>query len=93
MCKLGRGHDVLPTTENCSSGGCGIVDSAICYWSLAGERIQVHRKGNECKFFSRNALDHGMKSSYDILIPVFEEQVKPGDFILDGELIVWNKSQ
>ncbi len=62
-------------------------------YGAAGERIQVHRKGSEMRFFSRNALDHGMKSSYDILIPVFEKQVMPGDFILDGELIVWNKSQ
>ncbi|KAK9838672.1 hypothetical protein WJX74_001090 [Apatococcus lobatus] len=58
-----------------------------------GERIQVHRKGSQMAFFSRNALEHGMKSSYDILMPVFEKQMKPGDFILDGELIVWNRSK
>ena len=59
----------------------------------AGERIQVHRKGSQMAFYSRNALEHGTKSSYDILIPVFEKQMKPGDFILDGELIVWNKAK
>lgn len=59
----------------------------------AGERIQVHRKGSQMAFYSRRALEHGTQSSYNILIPVFEKQMKPGDFILDGELIVWNKSK
>jgi DNA ligase 4 len=32
-----------------------------------GERIQVHRVGNTIQYFSRNAIEHGQKSSYTLL--------------------------
>eukprot|EP01124_Arcella_intermedia_P024176 TRINITY_DN4012_c0_g1_i3.p1 TRINITY_DN4012_c0_g1~~TRINITY_DN4012_c0_g1_i3.p1 ORF type:complete len:941 (-),score=258.52 TRINITY_DN4012_c0_g1_i3:49-2478(-) len=54
-----------------------------------GERLQVHKDGDNIKFYSRNANDitpiYGEK-----LIPHILQYVKVGQCILDGELLVWD---
>lgn len=58
-----------------------------------GERIQIHRcKGGKTCYFSRVALDHSVHSSYSVMDGAVGAAA-PGheEFILDGELVVWNK--
>ncbi|KYR02618.1 DNA ligase IV [Tieghemostelium lacteum] len=54
-----------------------------------GERIQIHKDGDQIKMFSRNCND----STYiygDLFIPVIKECLLPDKCIIDGELIVWD---
>ena len=55
-----------------------------------GERMQVHRcaDGKIC-YFSRKAIEHGQRSSYDVIDDVIRRGTR-GACVLDGELIVWN---
>ena len=62
--------------------------------------MQVHRfKDPEnggrdtLRYLSRNANDHGEKYGYDIFDEVMRQQVKAGTFILDGEIVAWNKTK
>ncbi|ERN12455.1 hypothetical protein AMTR_s00025p00149970 [Amborella trichopoda] len=55
-----------------------------------GDRIQIHKNGNELCFFSRNFIDHpeyGHAMSSLILQNVLVERC-----ILDGEMLVWDTS-
>jgi DNA ligase-4 len=56
-----------------------------------GERIQVHKKGNELKFFTRNSKDFTNQHGYrDVMGPHIIANVKADTCILDGELVTWD---
>lgn len=45
----------------------------------AGERIQVHRwGGDKVCYYSRKAIDHGTRSNYTVLDPMFHSRVSLG---------------
>ncbi|KAL6559046.1 DNA ligase (ATP) [Orobanche hederae] len=55
-----------------------------------GDRIQIHRNGAEINFFSRNFLGH---PEYEHGISdVIRENILADSCILDGEMLVWDKS-
>ncbi|KAL8480268.1 hypothetical protein ACS0TY_026986 [Phlomoides rotata] len=55
-----------------------------------GDRIQIHKNGAEINFFSRNFLDH---SEYECgMSDVIRENILVDRCILDGEMLVWDKS-
>ena len=60
---------------------------------LAGERHQVHVFQDIVKYFSRRAVEHAAYSSYNILDAVIFNQLTERDVVLDGEIIVWNKTK
>lgn len=62
-------------------------------FECAGERIQLHRQGSVCKYISRRAIDHGERSAYNVLNLVVQQQLSTEACILDGEMIVWNKTK
>jgi DNA ligase-4 len=51
-----------------------------------GERIQVHRTGNEVQYFSRKAIDHGVRNKYTLLDEVI--LAATGGRISEEELVV-----
>ncbi|KAN0022290.1 hypothetical protein ACTFIU_004466 [Dictyostelium citrinum] len=54
-----------------------------------GERIQIHKDGEQVKYFSRNSND----STYiygSMFTPIVKESILAERCILDGELIVWD---
>ncbi len=55
--------------------------------------MQLHRVGQEVKYFSRTGHDHGDKSDYGVLDEMVHRQLKCQRVILDGELIAWNKTR
>jgi ATP-dependent DNA ligase I len=55
---------------------------------LDGERMMLHKKGNEVKFFSRNRHDN-VDVATDLRDAVLES-VKAEEVILDGEALVWS---
>jgi DNA ligase 4 len=61
-----------------------------------GERIQVHvcDDGSIC-YFSRRAIDHGKRSSYSVMDSAIRAALGEGvkNCILDGELVVWDRSR
>ncbi|KAL6761676.1 hypothetical protein V8C86DRAFT_3023705 [Haematococcus lacustris] len=64
-----------------------------------GERILLHCQqgagegGTDLvKYTSRRGHEHGMKSEYSVLDACVRAQLEPGDVIVDGELVVWNKA-
>lgn len=38
-------------------------------------------------------LEHGVKSDYRVLDACVKEQIKENNVMLDGEIIVWNKTR
>ncbi|KAG6411422.1 hypothetical protein SASPL_129504 [Salvia splendens] len=55
-----------------------------------GDRIQIHKNGADIKFFSRNFLDH---PEYGYGMSNFiRENILVDRCILDGEMLVWDKS-
>ncbi|XP_023546648.1 DNA ligase 4 isoform X1 [Cucurbita pepo subsp. pepo] len=55
-----------------------------------GDRIQIHKNGTEIHYFSRNFLDH---SEYGHgMSDVIVQNVLATRCILDGEMLVWDKS-
>lgn len=57
-----------------------------------GERIQVHRSGpNAFNYFTRNNFDFGPRG-YDVLNRLFRRRLAKDRCVLDGELVVWNKT-
>ncbi|XP_017483608.1 PREDICTED: DNA ligase 3 isoform X3 [Rhagoletis zephyria] len=53
-----------------------------------GERVQIHKRGNEFKFFSRNlkpVMDHKIKRFHELIPKAFPGG---GDMILDSEIIL-----
>ena len=59
----------------------------------AGERMQIHKKGDTLHYYSRNGLDHGEQSGYTLFNSALAEQVKVEEYILDCEIIAWNKKE
>lgn len=55
-----------------------------------GDRIQIHKNGAEIKFFSRNFLDHP-EYGYG-MSDIIKENILVDRCILDGEMLVWDKS-
>lgn len=53
--------------------------------------MQIHKKAAEVHYYSRNGLDHGEQSGYTIFNAVLENQIRTQDYILDCELVAWNK--
>ncbi|GLC37312.1 hypothetical protein PLESTM_000567400 [Pleodorina starrii] len=59
-----------------------------------GERMQVHRTGPDSfNFFSRRGLDHGSKREFSVLGPALGALLSQERMILDGEMVVWNKTR
>lgn len=55
---------------------------------------QLHRTSHSTfQFLSRRGHDHGEKSSYGILYDALKKLVIPERVVLDGELVVWNKTR
>ncbi|XP_047307566.1 DNA ligase 4 [Impatiens glandulifera] len=55
-----------------------------------GDRIQLHKKGNEIHFFSRNFIDH---VEYEHAISnIIIKNILVDRCILDGEMLVWDSS-
>lgn len=54
-----------------------------------GDRIQIHKDGNEVHFYSRSFIDH--KEYIDGMAAIIIKQIKIEKCILDGEMLVWNK--
>ena len=57
--------------------------------------MQVHVLGREepVNYFSRNGIEHGEHSNYSVLDPVVKLQVQANKIILDGEVVIWNKTR
>jgi DNA ligase-4 len=57
-----------------------------------GERIQVHRaRPNTFHYFTRNNFDFGPRG-YDVLNRLFKRRLAKDRCVLDGELVIWNKT-
>ncbi|MCO5598394.1 hypothetical protein L7F22_052489 [Adiantum nelumboides] len=54
-----------------------------------GDRIQVHKNGDEVHFFSRSFIDH--REYTEGMSEMIRRQIKIEKCILDGEMMVWNK--
>ena len=59
----------------------------------AGDRIQLHRNGNDIQYYSRRGVEHGEYSGFTVMDAVVKKQLKHEKCILDGEMIVWNKTR
>ena len=57
--------------------------------------MQVHILGRDeqVNYFSRNGIEHGEQSNYSVLDPVVKRQVAADRIILDGEVVIWNKTR
>ena len=55
--------------------------------------MQIHKKGDTLHYYSRNGLDHGEQSGYTLFNAVLAQQVKAEEYILDCEIIAWNKKE
>ncbi|DBA86388.1 TPA: hypothetical protein ACH3X2_005613 [Trebouxia sp. C0005] len=58
-----------------------------------GDRIQLHRNGNDIQYYSRRGVEHGEYSGFTVMDTVVKKQLKHEKCILDGEMIVWNKTR
>lgn len=54
-----------------------------------GDRIQIHKNGNDVHFYSRSFIDH--KEYTEGLAAIILKQIQIERCILDGEMLVWNK--
>lgn len=55
--------------------------------------MQVHRDGEVVMWYSRNGIEHGVKSNYRLLDPMIKACLRSSKCILDGELLVWNTTR
>ena len=55
--------------------------------------MQLHRGGDTVQYFSRNGNEHGEMSHYTVLDDVVKRQLRQDRVILDGEVVVWNKTR
>ena len=55
--------------------------------------MQIHRTVDKVHYFSRRAIDHGEQSGYSIFDPVLKAQIAEQTFIMDCEMIAWNKQK
>lgn len=56
--------------------------------------MQVHvmpEEGQEARYYSRRAIEHGEHSSYTVLDKFVFKQLSERGIILDAEVVVWNK--
>lgn len=64
---------------------------------MDGERVQLHKKGDDYRYFTRNSNDcsvqFGVDSSSGCFTPLIQNSFKipVTDVILDGEMMVWDK--
>jgi len=73
--------------------GGGLIPFVI-ETKLDGERIQVHRCNGVISYYSRNAIEHGERSGYNILDPAITAATSNNDdLILDGELVAWDTAK
>ncbi|KAK1322796.1 DNA ligase 4 [Acorus calamus] len=56
-----------------------------------GDRIQIHKNGNEIHYFSRNFLDH-LEYGH-AMSNIMVENILADRCILDGEMLVWDTSR
>eukprot|EP01132_Coremiostelium_polycephalum_P002500 gene2500-3093_t len=64
-------------------------DPFVVETKFDGERIQIHKDGDQLKLYSRNSND----CTYiygNLLAPIVKECVQADRVILDGELLVWD---
>ncbi len=64
-----------------------------CALLCPGERMQVHVTKDEVRYYSRRGIEHGTYSSYTMLDSFIRKQLRDTDVILDGEVVVWNKTK
>lgn len=55
--------------------------------------MQIHRAGDQFHYFSRRAIDHGEQSGYTIFDSALKEQISEESYIIDCELVAWNKQK
>ena len=60
---------------------------------MSGDRIQLHRNGDDIQYYSRRGIDNGEHTNFTIMDAVVKKQLKHDKCILDGEIIVWNKTK
>lgn len=105
--KLQLFHKERLGVDPAAAAAAGSELSFLIETKFDGERIQVHRVGNTVQYFSRAAIDHGTKNSYNQMDDAIlaatggrlsDQELEKGgaaatrfDCVLDGELIVWNK--
>ena len=56
--------------------------------------MQVHimpEEGQEVRYYSRRAIEHGEHSHYTVLDKFVTQQLSERGIILDAEVVVWNK--
>ncbi|KAK9834174.1 hypothetical protein WJX81_005346 [Elliptochloris bilobata] len=60
-----------------------------------GNRMQVHLldRDEPIQYYSRRGVEHGAQSNYSVLDEVVKRQVRQDRVILDGEVVVWNKTR
>jgi len=54
-----------------------------------GDRIQVHKNGNDIHFFSRTFIDHS--EFKEAIADTLCQNILPEKCILDGEMLVWDR--
>lgn len=59
----------------------------------AGERMQVHVMEDEVQYYSRRGIEHGTYSHYTMLDSFIRKQLRETNVILDGEVVVWNRTK
>ncbi len=70
-------------------GMFGVSCALLC----SGERMQGHVTKDEVRYYSRRGIEHGTYSSYTMLDSFIRKQLRETDVILDGEVVVWNKTK
>ncbi len=61
-------------------------------WKFDGERMLVHKKGDQVKFFTRNGNDYTPKYGAALTRYVLS-QVRADEAILDGEVLAWDDNR
>ncbi|KXZ51545.1 hypothetical protein GPECTOR_12g508 [Gonium pectorale] len=76
--------------DRCEGGPAGAAKR------MRGRRFvtEVHRTDQSSfNFFSRRGLDHGSRRDFAVLGPALEQLLTQERVILDGEMVVWNKTR
>lgn len=55
--------------------------------------MQVHVMDDEVQYYSRRGIEHGTYSHYTMLDSFIRKQLRETNVILDGEVVVWNKTK
>lgn len=55
--------------------------------------MQLHRQGDEMKYFSRRGLEHSLSRAFSAMDAVVLRQLLHEECVLDGELLVWDRSR